>query len=99
MTYPAHDGVSRISRVHNVALCKEIGERLGPFLALQPVRLSPDLLSLMRRFDDEPRRSQPSGGCESNLLTNFEFHPATRNQSRVEGFPFTAMGRLWKEFR
>jgi len=59
MTYPAHEDDGQISRVHSVALCKEIGERLGPCLDQQPVRPSPDLILLMRRLRDEPCRTQP----------------------------------------
>ena len=36
MTYPAHEGDGQISRVHSVALCKEIGERLGPVWIRSP---------------------------------------------------------------
>ena len=59
MTYPANEGDGRISRVHSGALCKEIGERLGPYLDQLPIRISPQLMMLMRRLRDEPSRSVP----------------------------------------
>jgi hypothetical protein len=54
MTHPAHRGDDRISRVHSMAICKEIGERLGISLDLEPLPLSPQLIKLMARLRDEP---------------------------------------------
>jgi hypothetical protein len=59
MTYPAHEGDGQISHVHSVAICKEIGERLGASLDRKPVRMPPHLIMLMTRFRDEPSRIQP----------------------------------------
>jgi hypothetical protein len=54
MTYPAH---VQISRVHCVAICKEIGERLRIRLNFEPVRLSSQLLKLMERLRDHRSRN------------------------------------------
>jgi len=37
-----------------MAICKEIGERLGISLDLEPLPLSPQLIKLMARLRDEP---------------------------------------------
>jgi hypothetical protein len=54
MTYAAHEGHSRISRKHSMAICREIGERLGTRLDQDPVRMSPHLIMLMTRLRGEP---------------------------------------------
>jgi hypothetical protein len=54
MTYAAHEGHSRISREHSMAICREIGERLGTRLDQDPVRMSPHLIMLMTRLRGEP---------------------------------------------
>ena len=59
MTYPAPEGEGQISRVHRVALCKEIGERLGASLDQKPVRMPPHLMMLMARLRGEPSIIQP----------------------------------------
>jgi len=59
MTNPAHEGHSRISREHSVALCKEIGERLGTCLDQKPARMPPHLIVLMTRLRGRPSRVQP----------------------------------------
>jgi len=54
MTYCAHEGDAQISRVHSVALCKEIGDRLRTSLDQNPVQMPPHLILLMARLRDEP---------------------------------------------
>jgi hypothetical protein len=49
MTHPA-----QISRADNVALRKEIGERLGLSLDLKPVGMPPHLAMLVRQWRDQP---------------------------------------------
>ena len=46
MTYSAQRGDVEISRAHNVALRKEIGERLGISLDLKPAGMPPHLAML-----------------------------------------------------
>jgi hypothetical protein len=52
MTYSAHEGEGRFNRVHSVALCKEIGERLGTSLDRNPVQMPPRLTMLLARLRD-----------------------------------------------
>jgi hypothetical protein len=59
MTYSAHEGDGQISRVHNMAICKEVGERLRTSLDQKPAPMSPHLLMLMARLREEPARIQP----------------------------------------
>lgn len=47
MTYSAQRGDVEIGRTHNIALRKEIGERLGIILDLQPPQMSPHLAMLV----------------------------------------------------
>jgi hypothetical protein len=47
----------RISRFHNVALCREIGERLGISMGQKPVGLPPRLMILVKRLHDENSKS------------------------------------------
>jgi hypothetical protein len=56
MTYPAHEGLIRISSVHGAAICKEIGERLRIGLSRASVRLPPRLARLIARLRDDGRR-------------------------------------------
>jgi hypothetical protein len=49
MTHPA-----QISRADNVALRKEIGERLGANLDLKPAGMPPHLAMLVRKWNDQP---------------------------------------------
>jgi hypothetical protein len=49
MTHP-----SQICRADNVALRKEIGERLGASLDLKPVVMPPHLAMLVRQWYDQP---------------------------------------------
>jgi len=53
MTYPPHQGDVQISRVHNLALCNEIGERLGMRMDLVPVGMPPHLVMLVKRLREE----------------------------------------------
>jgi hypothetical protein len=59
MTHCAHEGVGQISRLHNAALCKEIGERLRASLNQEPVRMPPHLAILMAQLRDEPGPIRP----------------------------------------
>ena len=52
MTLCAPEGDAHISRLHNKALCKEIGERLRTGLDQKSVRMPPHLLMLMARLRD-----------------------------------------------
>jgi len=53
MTYPSHQADVQISHVHNLALCHEIGERLGIRMGQMPVGMPPHLEKLIRRLCDE----------------------------------------------
>lgn len=53
MTYSAHEGEGQIGRVHNKALCKEVGERLRISLDQKPAPMSPHLLTLMARLRED----------------------------------------------
>jgi hypothetical protein len=50
MTYPAHESRVQIGRVHSMAICKEIGERLRTRLDQESVRLPRRLLILIKRL-------------------------------------------------
>jgi hypothetical protein len=54
MPHCAHEDNAHFSRLHNMALCKEIGERLRGGLGPESVRLPPHLMILMARLRDEP---------------------------------------------
>jgi hypothetical protein len=54
MTYSAQQGEVEISRLHNVAICKEISERLAVGMKLTPSGMPPHLTMLMRRLRDKP---------------------------------------------
>jgi hypothetical protein len=56
MTYPAHEGLIRISSVHGAAIRKEIGERLRIGLNRISGRLPPRLARLISRLRDDGRR-------------------------------------------
>ena len=58
MTYPAHEGDVQISRVHNLALCREIGERLGISLRQRPVGMPLNLMRLMEKLREGPPNAQ-----------------------------------------
>lgn len=59
MTYPAPEGDRLIRRVHNVALCTEIAERLGASLDRMPAELPAHLVLLMAQFRSEGSGVQP----------------------------------------
>lgn len=59
MTYPAHHGDVQISRAHNLAVRKEISERLGISLGQAPTGMPPHLVMLMNRLRDEPPDTEP----------------------------------------
>jgi hypothetical protein len=53
MTYSAPQGDARISRLHSVALRKEIGERLRTCPDQRLVEMPSRLVMLMKRLRDE----------------------------------------------
>ena len=57
MTYPPHQDDVQISHVHNLALCKEIGERLGISMGQMPIGMPSHLMMLMKRLRDENSKS------------------------------------------
>jgi hypothetical protein len=57
MIHPAHQGNVQISDVDNVALCKEISERLINSLGPKPLEMPPHLMVLMRQLRDEPPKA------------------------------------------
>jgi hypothetical protein len=63
MSHPAPQGDGRISRVHNMALCTEIGERLGASLDDMPAEVPEHLRLLMARFRDETAAVQADPGA------------------------------------
>jgi hypothetical protein len=56
MTYSVQQGDVEISRLHNVAICKEIGERLAIGMGPKPSGMPPHLMMLMRQLRDEPSK-------------------------------------------
>ena len=65
MTYSAHRGDIEISRAHNAALRKEIGERLGINFGLKPAAMPPHLAMLMRRWRDQPLNEAPASSVSA----------------------------------
>jgi hypothetical protein len=63
MTYPAHEGLIRISSVHGAAICKEIGERLQIGLSRVSVRLPPRLARLIAQLRDNRCRDSADPGA------------------------------------
>ncbi len=59
MTHPAQENSVQISRTHNMAIRKEIAERLPDE---KPVRVPPRLLDLMKQLNDDraPVSAKPS---------------------------------------
>jgi hypothetical protein len=76
MTYPAPEGEGQISRVHRVALCKEIGERLGAKSGSEPG-------SNVAAFDDAHGTiarwavQNPTGSKSVKDFSHASFPPAT----------------------
>ena len=62
MSHPAPQGDGRISRVHNMALCAEIGDRLGASLDHVVAEVPEHLQLLLARFRDETAAVQPDAG-------------------------------------
>ena len=54
MTHSAQQGDVEISRLHNVAICKEIGERLAIGMKPKLSGTPPHLIMLMRQLRDKP---------------------------------------------
>jgi hypothetical protein len=54
MTCCAQQGDVEISRLHNVAICKEISERLVVGMKPDPPGMPPHLIMLMRRLRGKP---------------------------------------------
>jgi hypothetical protein len=59
MAYPAHKSDGQISRIHSMAVCNEIGERLGASLRQDSLPIPSHLMALVRRLRDEPAALQP----------------------------------------
>ena len=53
MTYLAHESDASLSRVHSLAICREIGERLRTGMDQASVQMPPRLVLLMARLRDE----------------------------------------------
>ena len=53
MRYPTPQNDFQIDRIHNGAVCKEIGERLSIALGPQSIELQPRLLSLMKQLSEQ----------------------------------------------
>ena len=64
MTYSAQRGDVEISRLHNVAIRKEISERLAIGMKPKPCGIPPHLMMLMRRLRDEPLSPLPAYSLE-----------------------------------
>jgi hypothetical protein len=52
MTCSAYEKV-QINHAHAEAICREVGQRLGALFDQNPVPMSPQLTTLMRRLRDE----------------------------------------------
>jgi hypothetical protein len=65
MTYSAQRGEVEISRLHSVAICKEISERLAVGMKPEPSGMPPLLIMLMRRLRDKPLSPLPAYSRES----------------------------------
>ncbi len=65
MAYSARQGEVEISRLHNVAICREIGERLAVGMKRTPSGMPPHLIMLMKRLRDKPRLPLPACSHES----------------------------------
>ena len=68
MTYLPHRGDVQISHVHNLALCKEIGERLGISMGQMSIEMPPHLMMLIKRLRDENSRSVQTLTLVTRLL-------------------------------
>ena len=64
MTYSAQQGGVEISRLHNVAIRKEISERLAIVMKTKPSGMPPHLVMLAGRLRDEPLSSPPAYSLE-----------------------------------
>jgi len=53
MRYPTPQNDFQIDRIHNSAVCKEIGERLSIALDPPSMELKPRLLSLMKQLSEQ----------------------------------------------
>lgn len=53
MRYRTPQNDFQIDRIHNEAVCKEIGERLSIALGPQSIQLQPRLLSLMKQLSEQ----------------------------------------------
>ena len=62
MTYPAHEGLIRISSVHGAAICKEIGERLQIGQNRESVGLPPRLARLIAQLREDRCRDSADPG-------------------------------------
>ena len=64
MTYSAQRGDVEISRLHNVAIRKEISERLAIGMKPKPSGMPPHLMMLVRQLRDEPLSPLPAYSLE-----------------------------------
>ena len=53
MRNPSPQNDFQIDRIHNGAICKEIGERLSIAFGPQSIELQPRLLSLMKQLSEQ----------------------------------------------
>ena len=68
MIYSAQRGEVEISRLHNVAICKEIGEQLAIGMKPKPAGMPPHLMMLMTRLRDEPLLPLPARSRETPVI-------------------------------
>jgi hypothetical protein len=59
-------GEVEISRLHSVAICKEISERLAICLSSKFFETPPNLIMLARRLRDKPLSPLAACSCESS---------------------------------
>ena len=60
MTHSAQQGDVEISRLHTVAICKEIGEQLAIGMKPKPAGMPPHLMMLVKQLRDEPLSPLPA---------------------------------------
>jgi hypothetical protein len=65
VTYSAQHGEVEIGRLHNVAIRKEISERLAICMKQKPSEMPPHLIMLMRQLRDKPLSPLPAYSRES----------------------------------
>jgi hypothetical protein len=68
MPSSAQQGHVEISRLHNVAICKEISERLAIGMKPKSAGMPPHLMMLMTRLRDEPLSPVPARSRETPVI-------------------------------